>query len=412
MDKIKRNNAIYIAFLSISIAIMAVIIIIPMVQSMRYVRHTVDYNSIVAMGSYHIKISNATYLKDKKELYFALSAKEESNYSGSISSKPEISNYTLRYYDDNGKYHTEDMLKKYTVSQKNDFTEIITVSDIPSGYDYVYIELKCTIAAYDEPDTVDEFGDVIKGQHHDEIVKEQYFMFDKKDVRVIDSKDDNQDDMSIVIEEQTDSTSEKITTTEAKKDIKSDLKNDKKEDKRSESSSTTDSISESKSDKKKTEKVTTSTVTSTKKVDVNPQDNHDWQDTQAQPSGGNDNYHNDNTYTETQPYYHDEPAQTESPYQPPATTTTAVIKARSLKIETIYEYNDVKINVGSTAQLKAVVGPSNAVNKSVIWQSNRPDIAEVDSNGNVHGISSGKAIITVRVADNSAITASCMVTVN
>ena len=49
MDKIKRNNAIYIAFLSISIAIMAVIIIIPMVQSMRYVRHTVDYNSIVAM---------------------------------------------------------------------------------------------------------------------------------------------------------------------------------------------------------------------------------------------------------------------------------------------------------------------------------------------------------------------------
>lgn len=98
----------------------------------------------------------------------------------SISSKPEISNYTLRYYDDNGKYHTEDMLKKYTVSQKNDFTEIITVSDIPSGYDYVYIELKCTIAAYDEPDTVDEFGDVIKGQHHDEIVKEQYFMFDKR----------------------------------------------------------------------------------------------------------------------------------------------------------------------------------------------------------------------------------------
>ncbi|MFR8295129.1 MAG: hypothetical protein ACLVAU_13285 [Ruminococcus sp.] len=53
-------------------------------------------------------------------------------------------------------------------------------------------------------------------------------MFDKKDVRVIDSKDDNQDDMSIVIEEQTDGTSERITTTEAKKDIKSDLKNDKK----------------------------------------------------------------------------------------------------------------------------------------------------------------------------------------
>lgn len=66
MDKIKRNNAIYIAFLSISIAIMAVIIIIPMVQSMRYVRHTVDYNSIVAMGSYHIKYQMQRILKIKK----------------------------------------------------------------------------------------------------------------------------------------------------------------------------------------------------------------------------------------------------------------------------------------------------------------------------------------------------------
>lgn len=68
MDKIKRNNAIYIAFLSISIAIMAVIIIIPMVQSMRYVRHTVDYNSIVAMGSYHIKYQMQRILKIKRAL--------------------------------------------------------------------------------------------------------------------------------------------------------------------------------------------------------------------------------------------------------------------------------------------------------------------------------------------------------
>ncbi|MFR8295128.1 MAG: hypothetical protein ACLVAU_13280 [Ruminococcus sp.] len=47
--------------------------------------------------------------------------------------------------------------------------------------------------------------------------------------------------------------------------------------------------------------------------------------------------------------------------EPPLSTACnnynlAVIKARSLKIEAIYEYNDVKINVGSTAQLKAVVG--------------------------------------------------------
>lgn len=82
MDKIKRNNAIYIAFLSISIAIMAVIIIIPMVQSMRYVRHTVDYNSIVAMGSYHIKISNATYLKDKKSFTLHCRQKRKATIQG------------------------------------------------------------------------------------------------------------------------------------------------------------------------------------------------------------------------------------------------------------------------------------------------------------------------------------------
>lgn len=410
VDKTRRNNAIYITFLSLSIVILAVIIAIPAVRSMRYNRHSVDYNSIISMGSYHIKISNATYLKDTKELYFFLSTKEQNNsYNGSKSTKPELSKYTLRYTDNKGKYHTEDMMKKYTVSEKNDMTEVITVADIPSDYDYAYIELQCTVAAYDDPDTVDEFGDVVKGQHHDEVVLEQYFMFDKKDIRVINSKDDNQDNVSVAIDE---SISDSENTTKVNTSYRNN--DNKKADFKTDNSSLFDSSPDSKSDSKseKREKKADSSAaetTTTKAVETASPVTQPTQDNQS-PSTENRN-DNNYTYTETHTEYHPEPIQTELPYQPPA-TTTAVVKARSLKIETNYEYNDVKINVGSSAQLTAVVGPSNAIDKSVTWESNRPDIAEVDSSGNVRGISSGKAIITVRISDNSAITASCMVTVS
>lgn len=67
--------------------------------------------------------------------------------------------------------------------------------------------------------------------------------------------------------------------------------------------------------------------------------------------------------------------------------------------------------IGDSIQLSATVYPNNALNKSLSWHSNNPEIATVDQNGLVHGISLGYATITATANDGSGVSASCSVTV-
>lgn len=53
-----------------------------------------------------------------------------------------------------------------------------------------------------------------------------------------------------------------------------------------------------------------------------------------------------------------------------------------------------KINIGDAITLSASVVPTNATYKNVQWSSNNPNIATVDANGKVTGISTGTATIT------------------
>ena len=64
-----------------------------------------------------------------------------------------------------------------------------------------------------------------------------------------------------------------------------------------------------------------------------------------------------------------------------------------------------------TAQLKATVTPANATNPFLYWQSSDPFIASVDGSGLVTIHKKGKAVITVRSADDSGKTASCEIEV-
>ena len=71
---------------------------------------------------------------------------------------------------------------------------------------------------------------------------------------------------------------------------------------------------------------------------------------------------------------------------------------------------ELELGVGTAAPLSASVQPANATYKNVTWSSSDESIATVDANGNVIGVSTGKATIIVYSADAS-ITAACMVTV-
>jgi hypothetical protein len=95
------------------------------------------------------------------------------------------------------------------------------------------------------------------------------------------------------------------------------------------------------------------------------------------------------------------------------TTTTApqTVSVNRIYLETDFENNNVTLNINDKTQFKAVVEPANASDKSVKWTSNKPEIAEVDSNGKVTAKSKGKAIITAETVDGG-LKASCMVTVN
>ena len=68
------------------------------------------------------------------------------------------------------------------------------------------------------------------------------------------------------------------------------------------------------------------------------------------------------------------------------------------------------LNEGSTLQLTATVLPEECDIKTVIWASNNPSVATVDSNGLVTTHSVGTATITATTIDGSNLSTTCTVT--
>lgn len=70
----------------------------------------------------------------------------------------------------------------------------------------------------------------------------------------------------------------------------------------------------------------------------------------------------------------------------------------------------VTVAKDGTWAVDAVVYPSNASNKTILWKSNAPKVASVDDGGLVTGLSAGTAVITATTEDGG-FTARCTVTV-
>lgn len=73
--------------------------------------------------------------------------------------------------------------------------------------------------------------------------------------------------------------------------------------------------------------------------------------------------------------------------------------------------HDATIYTGDALKLCADVSPDSATNKGLLWMSSDPDVAAVDTNGNVKGLSVGSAEIVCMAADGSEVTDKCTVTV-
>ena len=70
------------------------------------------------------------------------------------------------------------------------------------------------------------------------------------------------------------------------------------------------------------------------------------------------------------------------------------------------------IGIGETATLTATVYPEDVADNGLVWASSRPEVASVDNNGLVSGITSGEAVISVTAtAADGIIRARCTVKV-
>ena len=67
------------------------------------------------------------------------------------------------------------------------------------------------------------------------------------------------------------------------------------------------------------------------------------------------------------------------------------------------------LTVGETQQLTATVMPENADDKTVVWTSDKPEVATVNDEGMVEAVAAGEAVVTATTANGK--TATCTVTV-
>ena len=94
----------------------------------------------------------------------------------------------------------------------------------------------------------------------------------------------------------------------------------------------------------------------------------------------------------------------------PKTATLKVNVSQPVKSITLDE-TEFNVGNGDSRQLNAEVGPEEADDKSVVWESQDPEIATVSKNGSVKGVGTGSTTITCTAGDGSGVSASATVTV-
>jgi len=79
-----------------------------------------------------------------------------------------------------------------------------------------------------------------------------------------------------------------------------------------------------------------------------------------------------------------------------------IIEPDPIPVSSIFlNKNALSLEVGNSEILTATIQPDNADNKNVFWESDDPNIATVDQNGNVLAIDAGTATITIKADDNT-----------
>lgn len=340
------------------------------IASLTYKSKSNGYNKTMSLNGYNIKVTDAAYYDNVCE--FVIKCRISGSDTGAT--YPEV---TAVNFDDDLTDH------KFTSGNKyDDYSRKITVKNPPSNFKIMRVVIKTSMPDTKYDDAYDEFGEKIPAHTEKGKTITLRVTIDRKDmqthaVKIVPGYSEESSNANTTSNLYNSETS-KITSQQAVAVTTQAT------------ATTTHDLSEKAAEASQTSRTTTEKrQPATAEMNTKPAETMDYNEPAYAPP-------------QTTAAAHNEPAQAE--------TTTTQARVYSIKLTTEFEYNDVQIKIGEHTQLRAEVKPDNAVNKNVKWESNRPDIATVDSNGRVTAVAKGKAIISA-VTEDKGLQASCMVTV-
>ena len=382
----KASSKIYMLF-TIVTAVLAVLFLTSnsWITSLTYKSKSNGYNKTMSLNGYNIKVTDAAYYDNVCE--FVIKCRISGSDTGAT--YPEV---TAVNFDDDLTDH------KFTAGNKyDDYSRKITVKNPPSNFKIMRVVIKTSMPDTKYDDAYDEFGEKIPAHTEKGKTITLRVTIDRKDMQTHAVK---------IVPGYSEESSNANTTSGLYNSETSKITSQQAVAVTTQATApTTHDLSEKAAEASQTSRTTTEKrQPATAEMNTKPAETRDYNEPAYAPPQTTDATHNEPAYAppQTTAATHNEPAQAE--------TTTTQARVYSIKLATEFEYNDVQIKVGEHTQLRAEVKPDNAVNKNVKWESNRPDIATVDSNGRVTAVAKGKAIISA-VTEDKGLQASCMVTV-
>lgn len=382
----KASSKIYKIF-TIVTAVLAVLFLTSnsWIASLTYKSKSNGYNKTMSLNGYNIKVTDAAYYDNVCE--FVIKCRLSGSDTGAT--YPEV---TAVNFDDDLTDH------KFTAGNKYDgYSRKITVKNPPSNFKIMRVVIKTSMPDTKYDDAYDEFGEKIPAHTEKGKTITLRVTIDRKDMQTHAVK---------IVPGYSEESSNANTTSGLYNSETSKITSQQAVAVTTQATApTTHDLSEKAAEASQTSRTTTEKrQPATAEMNTKPAETRDYNEPAYAPPQTTDATHNEPAYAppQTTAATHNEPAQAE--------TTTTQARVYSIKLATEFEYNDVQIKVGEHTQLRAEVKPDNAVNKNVKWESNRPEIATVDSNGRVTAVAKGKAIISA-VTEDKGLQASCMVTV-
>lgn len=382
----KASSKIYKIF-TIVTAVLAVLFLTSnsWIASLTYKSKSNGYNKTMSLNGYNIKVTDAAYYDNVCE--FVIKCRLSGSDTGAT--YPEV---TAVNFDDDLTDH------KFTAGNKyDDYSRKITGKNPPSNFKIMRVVIKTSMPDTKYDDAYDEFGEKIPAHTEKGKTITLRVTIDRKDMQTHAVK---------IVPGYSEESSNANTTSGLYNSETSKITSQQAVAVTTQATApTTHDLSEKAAEASQTSRTTTEKrQPATAEMNTKPAETRNYNEPAYAPPQTTDATHNEPAYAppQTTAATHNEPAQAE--------TTTTQARVYSIKLATEFEYNDVQIKVGEHTQLRAEVKPDNAVNKNVKWESNRPEIATVDSNGRVTAVAKGKAIISA-VTEDKGLQASCMVTV-